>query len=75
PRNKPKKDNFAVTRAATGVMESRDSDSIVIALENGEELKLDISSKTRFVGDPQIGQRVRVTYQTKDRRATVVRKL
>ena len=73
PNNKPKA--FAVTRSVTGVLSSRSGDSIVIEVNNGKKLTLGLTGATRFVGKPAVGLRVRATYQTKNRRATVVRKL
>jgi len=75
PNNKPKKDNFAVTRSVSGVLSSQSSSSIIIEIKNGEKISLSLTGKTRFVSRPKVGQRVKVTYLVRDKKATVVRKL
>jgi len=73
--NKPKKNNFAVTRSVSGTLNSQSAGSIVVKIKNGENISLVLTNKTRFITRPKVGQRVKVIYSANNKKAIVVRKL
>lgn len=73
--SKSKKNNFAVSRAVSGVLKSQSGSFIIVEIKNGEKISLGLTGKTRFVSRPKVGQRVKVTYSADDKKAIVIRKL
>lgn len=65
--------NFAVTRSLNGTVLSSGKSSVVLKTSNGKRVSFRLTRQTKLSrGCLKQGSRVRVTYTTKDRRATRV---
>jgi hypothetical protein len=74
-KNKSGKNNFVVTKSATGLVTSITSNSLTIKNKSGKNMVYFLTKNSRFVGTrPRNGENVKITYSANDRKITVVRK-
>jgi hypothetical protein len=74
-KNKSGRNNFVVTKSATGLVTSITSNSLTLKNKSGKNMVYFFTRSSRFVGTrPQNGENVKVTYSANDRRVIIARK-
>lgn len=74
-KNKGGKNNFIVTKSASGLVTGVNSNSLTIKTKSGKTVVYFLNKNSRFVGSrPRNGENVKVTYSANDRKIISVRK-